>query len=97
VNTDHAKQIILGVLEDSHRVFLTNHAKERMSQREISISEINAVLKYGEIVEPPTITPNGDYKLTLESFEARRQLRVAIAIDYDDMGNKIIIITVIDV
>ena len=94
---EHAKQIIEGVIEDSARVYFTHHAKDRMLERDISRSEVNAVLRHGEMVELPALTSKGSYKATLESYEAGRQLQVAIDIDDDDMGNKIIIITVIEV
>lgn len=91
----HAKQIIQDCIEFSGRVFITNHAKERMIQRKINRTEIEAVLTHGNIVESPHETLEGGFKLAVESFEAGRTLRVALVIDFDQEGNKIIVVTVI--
>lgn len=87
--------IIRDVAEYSGRVYLSHHAKEQMRDRAISRTEVNAVLKHGEIVESVHQTPKGSYKTSIESYEAGRCIRVAVAIDYDDMGSKLIIVTAI--
>ncbi len=96
MNDVQAKNIILQCLKQSERIFFSNHAKERMQQRLISDTEVNSALKHGRIIESACQTPRGSYKTTLESYEAGRNIQVAVAINSNDSGECLVIVTVID-
>ena len=88
-----ALNIIRELAKESQKVFFTNHARERMSQRNIATSQIFRCLKTGVITEEPFRDPKGNWKLTLESMCAGDLITVAVVLDHNEQGNYILIIT----
>lgn len=81
---------------DSHRVFLTNHAKRRMRQRRISQRQIFECLRKGRICEPAHLSIHGDWKATLEHQYAGDVVRVAVAIERQEDGEMAVVVTVME-
>ncbi len=48
-----AQKAIHAIAQDSAKVILTDHAKKRMDQRDVSIDQVYRVLKSGTVNEPP--------------------------------------------
>lgn len=78
-------------------MFFPPHAKKRMHERQVTIDEVESVLLKGQVVQLPAQEPDGSYILAIESYELRRTIKVVVNIDYDELGNKIVIVTVVEV
>ena len=88
-----ATEIIRNAAQNSSLVFITNHALDRMEERGITATQINAVLGSGRIVEGPTADlMKGNWQCTVTGFAAGETLKLAIAIENDQNG--VIVITV---
>ena len=81
---------------DSHRVVLTDHAKQRMKQRRITLRQVLECLRRGRIDEPAHVTIHGDWKATLEHQYAGDVVRVAVAIEKQDDGDLAVVVTVME-
>jgi hypothetical protein len=65
---------------DSANVVFTNHAKQRMRQRDVTPLEVLEVLRKGAITEGPAPDVKGCWRCTMERFAAGEDLAVAVAI-----------------
>jgi predicted nucleic acid-binding Zn ribbon protein len=86
---------IRAVSKNTALVFITVHAKTRMTQRRVSDQEIYACLQMGSISRPPE--PNeamGTLECRMERYIAGRNLAVVAAIS--DEEPDVIVITVFD-
>lgn len=82
------------IVKDSHRVVLTKHAKQRMSQRRINQRQIMECLRKGRIYEPAHLGIQGDWRATLEHQYAGDVVRVAVAIEEQEDGETAVVVTV---
>lgn len=79
----------------SSRQFYTHHAKERMRERGFTTSDVLDCLQKGRINEGPFQAANGSWQFTMIWFRAGAQIQVVAALDTDEEGNYLIIITTI--
>lgn len=77
-----AKDILSETAKDSARLIFTNHAIERMEQRNITRTDVTRVLCNGRIKEGPAMEPSGSWKVTVEGISAGDLISVVAAIDY---------------
>ena len=84
------------IAKDSHRVYLTHHAKRRMAQRRVNLRQVLECLRKGRICEPAHLTIQGDWKATLEHQYAGDRVRVAVAIEKQEDGDLAVVVTVMD-
>ena len=82
------------IVNDSHRVVLTKHAKQRMRQRRINLRQTLECLRKGRIYEPAHLTIQGDWKATLEHQHSGDVVRVAVAIERQEDGEMAVVVTV---
>lgn len=75
-------KLIHQAAEDSSRVRLTRHARDRMGTRRISMREVLTVLRQGVFEEPPApaIKPAGHWTARLAG---RSGIAVAVGLDPD--------------
>ena len=85
-----ARAILKGVTEGKEALRITDHAAERMEQREVSRDDILAAFVLGVVTEGPSMTPHGDWKLTVERRATGLQVSVAI-----ELPSTAVIVTVI--
>ena len=76
---------------------MAHHATIRKGQRHVSDLEILKCLKNGRVVESVHRTTHGNWKLTIGHYLMQRNLHVAVALDNNEDGNYIIVVTVITV
>ena len=62
MTASRAEAIIRGIAQDSDKIIFSNHALERMDERDLSDREVIAVLKTGVVLDVPTKTRNGDWQ-----------------------------------
>lgn len=96
MNDASLRRKIAELAKDSARVVLTAHAKRRMRQRHILITQVLHCLRQGSVVEPAHQDITGCWKCTLETIVSGDVVRVAAAIDKDDNGELVIVITVMN-
>lgn len=84
------------IAKDSHRVYLTPHAKRRMAQRRVNLRQVLECLRKGRICEPAHLTIQGDWKATLEYQYAGDKVKVAVAIEKQEDGDLAVVVTVMD-
>jgi len=89
----NAKDLIASITKDSSRIFFSDHALERLEERNISNKQAITCIKHGFISEGPYQALNGDWKVNLSSVSAGDHLTVAIAFGKDSKGNNIIVVT----
>ena len=89
----HAKRILEDVAQESGRVYFTNHAEERMIERNITRHQVLRCLKHGNIIEGPCRNINGNWQLSIHVFSAGENITVVAALNKDKSGNYIIVIT----
>jgi Tol biopolymer transport system component len=82
---DQAQDILRQVAEDSSRIIFTNHAEDRMYEREITRTDIIRVLRTGSIKEGPSQAAKGNWEMKVEGKSAGTWVTVAIAIDYKEL------------
>ena len=94
--TKHQAHDLLRRIEDS-RVFITNHAKDRMAERGVTRVQVLRCLKRGTITEGPyQDLAHGSWKLNVEAYTAGDLLTVVAAVNADENGERIIVVTVMN-
>ncbi|HEX6929696.1 MAG TPA: DUF4258 domain-containing protein [Gammaproteobacteria bacterium] len=89
-----AEKVIRKVARDSGRVFFTMHAETRMRERGINRTQVLRCLRLGRVVEGPARDTHGKWIATLEVLSAGDVVTVVAALDNDDTGNLVVVITV---
>ncbi len=84
------------ICQDTDRIVLTQHARQRMRQRRINMRQIVQCLRLGHIAEPAHPTIHGDWKATVEHQCAGDVVRVAVAIERQEDGELAVVVTVMD-
>lgn len=87
-------RIIRELSQDSGNVFYEPHAKKRMRERKITPTQILACLRKGVIDEPAHENIRGNWKCTLRHQHAGDLVRLVAAIEKDDGGDWIAVVTV---
>jgi hypothetical protein len=94
INDVSLKRKIAQIAADSSRVVILPHAKHRMRKRRILLTQILHCLRRGNVVEPAHQDIHGCWKCTLELLVAGDVIKVAAALDNDDSGEFVLVITV---
>jgi hypothetical protein len=89
-----AKQLVREIAKDSARVFFRPHAEARMRQRRITRTQVLRCLAYGGVAEGPGRDVKGNWTMTLEVLSAGELVTVVAALDRDEAGDMIVVITV---
>jgi hypothetical protein len=84
------------IAQDSGRVIVTGHAKQRMRERRINLPQVLECLRCGRIYEPAHLTIRGDWKATVEHQVAGDLVRVAVALEKQKGGELAVVVTVMD-
>ena len=96
LNDANFLQKLRAVIEDTSRVQLTTHARDRMRTRRISFRQVLECLRQGRICEPAHVTLRGDWKATLKHQYAGDMVVVAVALRRTAEDDFAVVITVID-
>lgn len=87
-------RLIRQLAQDSSNVYLEAHARKRMRQRRISNSQVLACLRRGDIHEPAHQDIRGRWKCTLLYRWAGDEIHAAVALERDEDGEWIAVVTV---
>lgn len=77
------------------QIIYTNHAIQRMEERDITSVMINRCLLNGCIDEPAHLDVHGNWKATISHITSGERIKVAAVIKDDGKGDMIIVVTVI--
>ena len=91
MNDANALKLLREIAQDSARVILTDHARLRMRQRKVSLTQVLTCLQRGIVSEPVALDMHGNWKLTVAHRVAGKDLAVAVAVD---VPSRAIVITV---
>ena len=94
MNDASLRKKIAEIARDSSRVIVTSHAKKQMRKRRILITLVIKCLCRGNVIESAHQDIHGCWKLTLELAVCGDVVKVAAALDRDEAGEFIIVITV---
>lgn len=91
MSDQHAKRLLGEIADKSISVIFTDHAREQMRKRKITMPQVISCLKKGKITESPCLDHEGYWKVTVERYACGENVGCGVAID---MGSpKAIIIT----
>jgi len=94
LNDANMLRIIRDLAKKTENVFIESHAKKRMRQRNITRTQVYACLLKGVIDESAHENIRGNWKCTLRHHHAGDLIRVTAAIEKDDNGDWIAVVTV---
>jgi hypothetical protein len=94
MNDVSLKRKIAQIAADSSRVVILPHAMKRMRKRRILLTQILYCLRNGNVIEPAHQDIKGCWKCTLEALVSGDLVRVAAALDKDEAGELVLVITV---
>lgn len=80
-------------LNDS-KIFISAHARERMTERGITFKQILTCIEKGVISESPYRDVKGDWRCNVEHYTSGNVVTVAIAFKYNNNGERIVVVTV---
>ena len=96
MTSDRLRRLIAVTAADSSNVIFTNHARLRLRQRRILLTQVQYALLRGHVVEPAHQDLKGNWKCTLQATVAGDLVKVAAALVEDEAGNTVVVITVMD-
>ena len=94
LNDANMLRIIWELAQKTENVFIEPHATKRMKQRFITRTQVYACLLKGVIDEPAHENIRGNWKCTLRHHHAGDLIRVTAAIEKDESGDWIAVVTV---
>ena len=94
LSAESAQRLVRDIAEDSSRVKITTHARQRMRERKITMAQVFCCLKNGRISEPPARDVTGNWKFNICVMSAGDLITAAVALDNKGNGNYAVIITV---
>ena len=90
ISIDKAKEIIQKAAADSRLVFFTDHAYERMFERNVTQTQVMGLLKCGQVGEPIPDNIRGNWTCEVEGWSAGQHLIVVVAIENNNDGTVVI-------
>ncbi len=94
LNDRNLLRLLRAAARDTSRVFMTSHAKQRMRQRKITPTQVYDCLRKGAITEPAHVNIHGHWQCTLMRRNAGDDVCVAAALERNDDGDWVAVITV---
>lgn len=90
-----ALELFAELVSDSSRILPTQHAYQRMDEREVTMSQVLQVLRRGRRTEEPRLSEWTTWSVSIRADTAGQDVSVVAVIDQDSMGNMIAVVTVI--
>lgn len=86
-----AARIIKEIGADPNRIVPVHHARMRMVQRKISITQVRRVVQAGFVDGEPWMDDHGNWRVTMRGTSAGEQITAGIAIEW---RTRLLIVTV---
>ena len=85
--------LVRELVEEGGRVVHRPHALQRMEERDITMAQVFAVLRRGDLVEGPTWDRNySNWKFGMEGLSAGEMISVRAAIDVERLMGKVVLV-----
>jgi hypothetical protein len=94
MNDANLLRIVQKLAQNTLNVRLQQHAKQRMRERNFSMTQIYACLRRGCVYEPAHRDVRGNWKLTLVHRQSGDEIHVCAALKKDTNGEWVAVITV---
>lgn len=94
MNDATLKRKIADLARDSSNVLIAPHARKRMRERRIQLTQVLRVLTRGNVIEPAHLDIHGCWKCTLHLTVSGDSIKLAVALGEDALKNKVVVITV---
>jgi hypothetical protein len=94
LNDRNLLRLLRAAAGDTSRVFMTSHAKQRMRQRKITPTQVYDCLRKGVITEPAHVNIHGHWQCTLMRRNSGDEVCVAAALERNDDGDWVAVVTV---
>ena len=94
LNDSNLLRLIREAAAETARVFFSPHARKRMRERKITPTQIYDCLKRGNVSEPAHVNLHGNWQCGLSRRHAGDELTVVAALERDEHGHWIIVVTV---
>jgi len=92
MSAQQAESLVRRLSAESRRVILSDHAKERMEERDIDGIDLRRILKEGYVSESPFINEKGHWQCkVVKRLPGRREAGAVTAIEFEE---ELVIITV---
>ncbi len=79
-----AQKKVAQIAMDTAKVIFTDHAQERMDERNITTTHVIHTLRRGAIVEAPYLSDQDDWRMNFQYRTAGLAVTVTVAIDWPD-------------
>jgi hypothetical protein len=93
LNDTNLQRLIREAAAETARVYMTPHAKQKMRERQIAPRQVYECLRKGYVSEPARINIKGNWQCTLTWRHAGDDVSVAAALERDDGGDWVIVVT----
>jgi hypothetical protein len=80
---------------DDSRVKPVSHAFQRMEERDITFLQVLRVLRRGQLVEGPSLTSGRMWRMKYRGYDAGQDISVVVDLEQDNMGELIVVVTVV--
>lgn len=87
------QSLVRDAASDSSNVYFSRHAQQRMLERDVTAPDIIECLLRGAFEEGPYRSAKGNWEFTVRQFCSGVSLTVAGALELDEYGNHIVVIT----
>lgn len=94
LNDANMLQRIRKTAEDSSSVFLTPHARQQLIKRGFTLKQVIECLRKGSIVDHARMNARGNWQSTMQYRWAGDEINIAAALERNEKGDWIAVITV---
>lgn len=94
MNDNEAREILRRCAANDSKIFICQHARDRMEERNITRTQILSCLERGTIDESPYRDPRGDWRCSIKHYISGNVVTAAVAIKYKNNGEYIVVVTV---
>jgi len=86
-----ARAIIRSMAQESARVFVVTHARNRQRTRNITRRQIINCLQKGSITEGPVLNTHGNWQVNVSRLAAGEEITCTVAIEWE---RRLVVVTV---
>ncbi|WP_375748466.1 DUF4258 domain-containing protein [Vibrio sp. HN007] len=97
LTSQSAKKLVNNLaINDTSKIFLGAHARERMEQRGVTRMQLFQVLsnKHSRVTEAPHQTPRGEWKCNLQGIASGEIIEVVVSLRKHDTNPSAFVVTV---
>lgn len=94
MNDAEALIILRECMTEDSKIFISPHAKKRMTERNITLKQVLTCIEKGRISESPYRDIKGDWRCTIDHYTSGSAVTVATAFKYNNNGEYIVVVTV---